>query len=411
MEAPRLDVAEVFRRYQDAYLATSSASPQQRRVLRDLVACRTAALGGHLRRCDACGHEQIAYNSCRNRHCPKCQASKQAAWLGAQCATLLAVPYYHIVFTLPEALGPLALQNKRLLYGLLFRAASQTLLTIARDEKHLGARIGFSAVLHTWGQTLLHHPHLHCVVPAGGLSPDERRWIPAREGFFLPVRVLSRLFRQKYLASLGQAYRDGQLLLTGRLEGLAQGSAWRAFLEPLRRIDWVVYAKSPFGSPAQVLKYLARYTHRVAISNRRLIALEDGQVAFAYKDYRRGRRERVMRLPVVEFMRRFLLHVLPSGFVRIRHYGFLANGVRKEKLRLCRRLLAAGPTSGIETAEMETANATDSIDRSPCADYNRCPVCKKGPLLCVTQVPPARAGPAGGPTFGLERGMNRSNDA
>ncbi len=319
MNAPRLDVAEGFCRHQDEYLATYSASPQQRRVLRDLMACRTAALGGHLRRCDACGHEEIAYNSCRNRHCPKCQSQKQAAWLEAQCAKLLEVPYYHIVFTLPQALGPLALQNKRTLYGLLFRAASETLSTIARDPKHLGAKIGFTAILHSWGQTLLHHPHLHCVVPGGGLSADERRWIAARAQFFLPVRVLSRLFRGKYLAYLRQAYRDGELVLAGRLKALAQPRAWRAFVEPLAQIDWVVYAKAPFGSAEQVLKYLARYTHRMAISNRRLLSLEHGQVAFPYKDYRWGRRERVMRLAALEFMRGFLLHVLPKGFVRIRH--------------------------------------------------------------------------------------------
>ena len=262
-------------------------------------------------RCQECGHEQIAYNSCRNRHCPKCQAHKQALWLEAQCAKVLEVPYYHIVFTLPEALGPLALQNKRVLYGLLFRAAAETLSTIARDPKHLGAKIGFTAVLHTWGQRLLHHPHLHCVVPGGGLSADERCWIGAREHFFLPVRVLSRLFREKYLCYLRQAYRAGELVLEGRLKDLALPSAWRAFLEPIGKIDWVVYAKAPFGSAEQVLKYLARYTHRVAISNRRLVSLNDGQVAFRYKDYRRGRRERVMRLEAVEFMRRFLLHVLP----------------------------------------------------------------------------------------------------
>ncbi len=258
MSPPRLEVAEVFRRYQDVYLATYPASFEQRGVLADLIACRTAALGGHLRRCHECGHEQIAYNSCRNRHCGKCQGHKQAAWLEARRADLLEVPYYHIVFTLPHRLGPLALQNKRVLYGLLFRAASETLSTIARDPKHLGAKIGFTAVLHSWGQTLLHHPHLHCVVPAGGLSADERCWVAAREQFFLPVRVLSRLFRGKYLCYLQQAYRQGELVLAGRLQHLACPSAWRALLEPLWKIDWVVYAKAPFGSAEQVLKYLAR---------------------------------------------------------------------------------------------------------------------------------------------------------
>ncbi len=385
MSRPRLDVAEVFRRYQDAYWATYAASSQQRRVVRDLMACRTAALGGHLRRCGACGHEQIAYNSCRNRHCPKCQAQKQAAWLEAQRAKLLEVPYYHVVFTLPQALGPLALQNKRLLYGLLFRAASETLLTIARDEKHLGAKIGFTAVLHTWGQTLLHHPHLHCVVPAGGLSADERRWIAAREQFFLPVRVLSRLFRGKYLAYLRQAYQHGRLVLTGRLQGLAQPSTWRAFVASLAQIEWVVYAKAPFGSAEQVLKYLARYTHRVALSNRRLITLENDQLAFTYKDYRRGQRERVMRLAAVEFMRRFLLHVLPQGFVRIRHYGLLSNRSRRDKLRLCRRLLGS---------PLEPETGTEPVTEAALLEgSDLCPACKRGPLRVVTKLPRSRAGP------------------
>lgn len=387
MRPPRLDVAEVFRRYQDQYLATYSPSPEQRQVLRDLVACRTAALGGHLRRCGDCGHEQIAYNSCRNRHCPKCQASKQAAWLEAQCANLLEVPYYHIVFTLPEALGPLALQNKQTLYGLLFRAASETLSTIARDPKHLGAKIGFTALLHTWGQTLLHHPHLHCVVPAGGLSPDGQRWVGAGEQFLLPVRVLSRLFRGKYLAYLRKAYQEGRLVLAGRLKNLVQPRAWRAFLAPIAQLDWVVYAKAPFGSAQQVLKYLARYTHRVAISNRRLVSMDEGQVAFGYKDYRRGHRERVMRLAAVEFMRRFLLHVLPKGFVRIRHYGLLSNRSRRDKLRLCRRLL--GSVAQAE-ADTERAGATEAASYE---GHNRCPACRKGVMLVVAKLPPSRAGP------------------
>lgn len=386
MSRPRPEVAEVFCRYEDQYLAAYAASPQQRRVIRDLVACRTAALGGHVRQCDACGHKEIAYNSCRNRHCPKCQASKQAAWLAARRADLLDVPYYHLVFTLPQALGPLALQNKRLLYGLLFRAAAETLQTIARDEKHLGARIGFTAVLHTWGQTLLHHPHLHCVVPGGGLSEDGQRWIAAREGFFLPVRVLSRLFRGKYLAYLRQAYQDGELVRAGGLKDLAIPSAWHAFLAPLQKTDWVVYAKAPFGSAEQVLKYLARYTHRVAISNRRLIALEEDQVTFSYKDYRRGQRERRMRLSAVEFMRRFLLHVLPKGFVRIRHYGLLANRCRRDNLRLCRRLLGS-----LAPPEPEPASPPDA---ACCEGPDLCPACRQHRMRVVAKLPPSRAGPA-----------------
>lgn len=260
-------------------------------------------------------------------------------------------------------------------------------MTIARDEKHLGAKIGFTAVLHTWGQRLEHHPHLHCVVPAGGLSDDEQHWIAAREQFFLPVRVLSRLFRGKYLASLRQAYREGRLMLAGRLKDLAEPRAWRAFLAPIAQIDWVVYAKAPFGSAKQVLKYLAGYTHRVALSNRRLLSLEDGQVAFRYKDYRRGRRERVLRLAAVEFMRRFLLHVLPRGFVRIRHYGLLANRCCRDKLRLCRRLLG----SVVEPeAEAEPTNPPEAVSHE---DHARCPACRKGPMRVVAKLPPARAGP------------------
>ena len=393
MPAPRPEVAEVFRQVGDEYFAAYPASIQQRRTVQDLVACRTAALGSHVRRCDACGHEEISYNSCRNRHCPKCQAGKQAEWHEAQCRNLLPVPYYHLVFTLPEALGPLALQNPRVLYGLLFRAASETLLTIAADPKHLGARIGFTAVLHTWGQTLLHHPHLHCVVPAGGLSPDGERWIAAREGFFLPVRVLSRLFREKYLAYLRQAYDDGLLILAGRLEGLSISREWQAFAESLRRTEWVVYAKPPFGSPEQVLKYLARYTHRVAISNRRLVAIEHGEVAFRYKDYRHGSRPRVMRLAATEFARRFLLHVLPRSFVRIRHYGLLANRSREELLQRSRQLLSAARPSPPVDEPTAVPGMTGRTGPDPIPTPNQCPSCHAGHMIVIGRHPHIRAGP------------------
>ena len=387
MSAPRLDVAEVFRQTGDEVFDTYPASIPHRRVVRDLVACRTAALGCHVRRCEECGHEEIAYNSCRNRHCPKCQGHKQAQWLEGQCRNLLPVEYYHLVFTLPEALSPLALQNPRVLYGLLFRAASETLLTIAADPKHLGAKIGFTAVLHTWGQTLMHHPHVHCVVPAGGLSPDGSRWIPSREGFFLPVRVLSRLFREKYLAFLRHAARDGLLLRTGRLEILQDPGAWQVFLESLRRTEWVVYAKPPFGSPEQVLKYLARYTHRVAISNQRLVAIDNGEVVFKYKDYRHGRRPRVMRLRTTEFARRFLLHVLPRSFVRIRHFGLLGNRAREAKLRQCRHLMST--VRPVTPAAEPVTRATEPA-RPP---HTVCTVCHTGHVVVVGHYPPVRAGP------------------
>jgi len=387
MSTPRLEVAEVFRSYQDEYFAKYSASPEQRRVFRDLVVCRTATLGGHVLRCQTCDHEEISYNSCRNRHCPKCQAQKQAAWLEAQSANLLDVPYYHIVFTLPQELGPLALQNKQTLYGMLFRAAAETLLTIACDPKHLGAKIGFTAVLHSWGQTLLHHPHLHCVVPGGGLAPNNSRWMAAREQFFLPVRVLSRLFREKYLSYLRQSYREEELVLEGRLEDLAVPSAWKNFLQSIEKIDWVVYAKPPFGSSLQVLKYLARYTNRVAISNRRLIKMEDGQVFIRYKDYKRDRTDFVMCLDALEFIRRFLLHVLPKGFVRIRHYGFLSNRNHKEQLPLCRQLLA----SILQVVAKTEVKLSSDPATTNCHDL--CPVCQKGFMIVVANHPRIRAGP------------------
>jgi len=393
MQQPRLEVAEVLRSYGDEYLSTHPVSGQQRRATCDLIACRTATLGGHRRRCTKCGHEEIAYNSCRNRHCPKCQGKKQALWLQARSADLLEVAYFHVVFTLPEALGPLALQNQRVLYALLFRATAETLLTIARDKKYLGARIGFTAILHTWGQTLLYHPHVHCVVPAGGLSPDTRQWIAALEGFFLPVRVLSRLFRGKYLAYLREAYQSGDLVLAGGLKNLRDERAWKSYLAPIAKQDWVVYAKPPFGSPTQVLKYLARYTHRVAISNRRLIALEDGMVAFSYKDYKRGHRRRVMRLTAIEFIRRFLLHVLPRGFMRIRHYGLLANRVRKENLCLCRRLLNSPMAFEADVEETPETASSDWL----------CPICEHLTLLIVSSIAPSQGGP--------EPRMNSPNDA
>ena len=378
MRTHRLEVADVFRSCQDDYCATYSWSAQQRRVFQNIVACRTAALGGHLQRCEQCGHEQISYNSCRDRHCPKCQGKKQADWLQSRMADLLEVPYFHIVFTLPEPLGTLALQNKCRLYNLLFRAACETLVTIAQDPKHLGAKIGFLAVLHTWGQSLLHHPHLHCVVPAGGLSVDESRWIPSHQGFFLPVRVLSRLFQKKFLSFLRQAYRQNQLVFEGQFQHLATRSSWSDFLEKLQQTDWVVYSKPPFGSPQQVLKYLARYTHRVAISNYRLISLSNGKIIFHYKDYRRDNRQRTMTLKTVEFTRRFLLHVLPKRFVRIRHYGFLANRCRREKLALCRQLLNSGSRS--PSLDTPRPNGTEQPEL--------CPACQKGRMVVLLNLPP-----------------------
>ena len=343
-QRPRLEVAEVIRSYGHAYRERYTPSPAQARVLRAVVQCRTGVLGGHVQECDHCGERQISYNSCRNRHCPKCQGSQTAQWLEAQQPHLLPVPYFHVVFTLPQLLAPLALQNPRVVYGLLFQAASRTLLDVAANPRHLGAQIGFLAVLHTWGQSLHHHPHIHCVVPAGGLAPDGSRWVSSSPHFFLPVRVLSRLFRGKFLALLLQAFDDGRLRSHGSIEPLAHRSAFLGLVSEARSTEWVVYAKAPFGGPATVLKYLARYTHRVAISNHRLQSMEDGAVAFRYKDYARGRRLRTMRLEATEFIRRFLLHALPKGFVRIRRYGLLANAQCAQRLALCRELLGSLPS-------------------------------------------------------------------
>ena len=366
MNQPHLELAEILRGCDLAEWERKGLplSAVQRRVLRDIMQCRTAALGGHLEQCDQCGHTQIAYNSCRNRHCPKCQASARADWLAERATELLETEYFHVVFTLPAPLSQLALQNQRIIYGLLFKTASETLLEIAADPRHLGAEIGFLAVLHTWGQTLQHHPHLHCVVPGGGLSPDHSRWIACREGFLLPVKVLSRLFRRKFLGELRQAFAERKLVCAGQLSQLAQPQQYQKLLEELSQREWVVYAKPPFGGPAQVLKYLARYTHRVAISNHRLLRFSEGRVTFSYKDYAAGNVRKAMTLETQEFTRRFLLHVLPKGFVRIRHYGYLANRCRQEKLELCRQRIAQGREQDFDFATAEQHAHQAHTDRA-----------------------------------------------
>jgi hypothetical protein len=329
------------------------------------MACRTAKLGGHVEVCDACGVLHIAYNSCRNRHCPKCQGQKRAEWLDARQQDLLPAPYFHVVFTLLAELAPLALQNKHELYSLLFKSAADTLKEIAADPRHLGAEIGFIAVLHTWGQTLTHHPHLHCVVPGGGLSPDGLSWIASRENFLVSVRVLSRRFRNKFIDGLRAAFRSGRLQFHGQLAQLDDPARFTSFCAQLREKEWVVYAKPPFGGPEQVLKYLARYTHRVAISNHRIVSVNDGTVTFRYKDYARGNAQRVMKLSSIEFLRRFLLHVLPGGLMRIRHYGFLANRCRKDKLAQCRELLAPQQVADAECGGDSGATAIENETEAP----------------------------------------------
>jgi len=376
MIRPPLEVADIIRKLGTGFLERQRRwlTRQHLKVLRAIAACRTAVLGGHLDQCNRCGHQAISYNSCRNRHCPKCQGAARQRWLAERSAELLPVPYFHVVFTLPQLLAPLALQNKTLIYGLLFRATAATLLQIAADPKHLGAEIGFLAVLHTWGQTLQHHPHLHCVVPGGGLSPDHQRWISCGRKFFLPVKVLSPVFRGKFLEALEQVFRKQQLILTGQLASLQSPEAFSELLRAAARRDWVVYAKRPFDGPAQVLKYLSRYTHRVAIANSRLVSMsEDGQVSFRWRDYAHGHLTRIMRLTADEFLRRFLLHVLPAGFVRIRHFGLLANRHRTQLLNLCRARLQADPPP------------VDAPWSGP-----RCPSCRQGFMVVIEILSPAR---------------------
>jgi len=341
---PQLEVADILRQHGAVWRASHAGhvSLAQLKVMSAIESCRTAALGGHVEACEGCRHTRIAYNSCRNRHCPKCQGAAARDWLAERAADLLPVGYFHVVFTVPAAVAEIAFDNKAAVSDLLFRAASETMLTIAADPKHLGARIGITAVLHTWGSALTHHPHVHMIVPGGGISPDGERWVPARPAFLLPVRVLARLFRRPFLDGLVALHAAGRLRFFGDRAGVGDGQAFRRQLAPTRKLDWVVYAKPPFGGPEAVLAYLARYTHRVAISNKRLIALDEAGVTFRCKDYRRSgeARHRTMTLAADEFIRRFLLHVLPKGFHRIRHYGLLASGARKANLARARKLLA-----------------------------------------------------------------------
>ena len=388
------EVADVFRRYGDTYRAQhdGTLSTAQRRVMTAIELCRTAALGGHVEQCDHCGHQHISYCSCRNRHCPKCQSLARAQWLDDRRAELLATPYFHVVLTLPEEIAAIAYQNKATVYGILFRAAAETLLTIAADPKHLGAEIGFFAVLHTWGSALTHHPHLHCVVTGGGLAPDGSRWIGCRPGFFLPVRVLSRLFRRLFLESLQRAFEAGKLRFFGGNAALSEPTAFKTYLTPLRRAEWVVYAKPPFGGPEQVLEYVGRYTHRVAISNNRLRDIENGMVRFSWKDYRHQDRQKLMTLSVDEFIHRFLLHVLPQGFHRIRYYGLLGNRHRAEKLARCRELLGMPPTEQVE--DQTEQDYRDRYEALSGASLKQCPVCQQGQMLTIATIEAIRTRPA-----------------
>jgi hypothetical protein len=341
MNRPTLEVADIIRASADSYWQRhrSHLAWQHRKVFDAIARCRTPALGGHRDQCNRCGHQAISYNSCRNRHCPKCQGNARTKWLNARCSELLPVPYFHVVFTLPHELSTLVLQNKRLLYDLLFHASAETMLEVAQDPKHLGADIGLLSVLHTWGQNLQHHPHIHSIVPAGGLTKDRSAWIATSPRFLLPVYVLSGVFRRKFTVGLTQLFDQNKLQFHGSIIGLAQPDRFHHFVDKLFRQRWVVYAKPPFGGAEHVLHYLARYTHRVAISNHRLVAFHDDRVSFRWKDYAHGGKQKLMTLPADEFLRRFLLHVLPKGLVRIRHFGLFANRRRSAMLALCRSLL------------------------------------------------------------------------
>ncbi len=386
MPRPALELADIFRQHGEAYRQSHRLPRHQLRLMRAIEICRTATLGGHVEECDQCGRTRHSYNSCRNRHCPKCGSLARARWLHQRQDELLPVPYFHVVFTLPEAIAELALQNKKLLYDLLFRISSETLLTIARDPKHLGAEIGFFGILHTWGQNLLHHPHIHYVIPGGGIGPDHDRWEPCLPGFFLPVRVLSAYFRRRFLEALDKLYGQGELQLAGTLVHLRDPEVFARHLAPCRTTDWVVYAKPPFGGPRQVLEYLGRYTHRVAISNHRLVSLQDGQVAFRWKDYRHEQRPRVMTLDAGEFIRRFLLHALPDGFQRIRFSGFLANRHRRSKLALIHELLA-DPVTELLPLPKDCADLLALLTGQP---KDQCPFCRLGRMHRCEVLPPIR---------------------
>jgi Putative transposase/Transposase zinc-binding domain len=377
MSRPPLEVADLIRTAGAAFLERNRhwLSWKHVKVLLAIARCRTAALGGHLDQCTRCGHRAtISYNSCRNRHCPKCQTSARERWIAARQRELLPTRYVHVVFTLPHRLAPLALQNKKVLYDLLFRASAETLLEVARDPRHLGAEIGFFTVLHTWSQKLGLHPHVHCVIPAGGLSLDHAHWVKSRDRFFLPIHVLRRVFRGKFVAGLRQAFQDNQLGFHGDLSPLAQSKTFAAWLRPLFRKDWVVYAKPPFGGPEHVLQYLGRYTHRVAISNHRLVSFAEGKVTFRWRDSAHNNEQKLLTLSLDEFLRRFLLHVLPKGFVRIRNFGFLANRRRATLLPLCFHLLGSPPQT-----EQALSTANDAND------LRLCPKCG-GPMMVIERL-------------------------
>jgi Putative transposase/Transposase zinc-binding domain len=383
MPRPALELADIFRLHGRAYRQAHALPLHQLKLMQAIETCRTAALGGHVEQCGQCEFTRISYNSCRNRHCPKCQSLARDKWLQNRKAELLPVEYFHVVFTIPDQLAAIAFQNKSVVYDILFRATAETLLTIARDPKHLGAEIGFFCVLHTWGQNLHHHPHLHCVIPGGGVSSDYERWIACRPGFFLPVRVLSRLFRRLFLQALEKAFQDNRLQFFSDLEQLRDPKTFAHYLDPLRVAEWVVYAKPPFGGPAQALEYVGRYTHRVALSNDRLVSMEQDQVSFRWKDYRHEHKQKhkIMTLAADEFIRRFLLHALPPGFQRIRYYGLFANAHRRDAVTLCRKLLLA-PVSELLPCPA-AQDYRDLYETLTGESLRNCPKCGVGAMIII----------------------------
>ena len=383
-----LEVAEIFRQHGPAYRESHRLSHQEFRVMRAIEVCRTAALGGHRDQCDHCGHVEISYNSCRNRHCPKCQTLRKEKWIEARREDLLPIEYFHVVFTLPSELHPLVSMNRKAIYDLLFRSVSETLTKLANDPKHLGAEIGSISILHTWGQNLMDHPHLHCIVTGGGLSPDKNRWVSSRKGFFIPVRVLSALFKGKFLDLLKNHFKKDDLVFPNHLRHLKDPADFETFRKNLYRKKWVVYCKPPFDGPKGALQYLGRYTHRIAISNNRILNIRNDDVSFLWRDYADQNRQKIMTLKAEEFIRRFLLHVLPSRFVRIRHFGLLANRKRKDTIALCRKILGGGKTLIQPNARKETWQ--EQLFRICGIDVTLCPVCQKGRMYRVASLLPYR---------------------
>ena len=382
-----LEVAEIFRQYGPVYRESHRLPRNHLRVMGAIETCRTAALGGHKDQCDHCGHLAISYNSCRNRHCPKCQTLRKEKWIEARGEDLLPVEYFHVVFTIPSELNHLVLMNRKVLYNLFFRSVSETLIELANDPKHLGAKIGVISVLHTWGQNLMDHPHIHCIVTGGGLSSDDNRWISCRKGFFLPVTVMSALFRGKFLDHLTHCFKNGALVFDGAINHLKTPGNFNFFRKQLYEKKWVVYCKPPFGGPTGVLQYLGRYTHRIAISNNRILNIQDGKVSFLWRDYADDNRQKTMTLKADEFIRRFLLHVLPERYVRIRHFGLLANRTRKNNIASCRELLGSVKLIK-ENNKRETWQ--EQLLRICGIDANVCPVCKKGRMHTIERLLPVR---------------------